>query len=128
MTFEVSGIHHITLRLTDKSKSANFYENVLGFPVDRSEEERYRFFVGDTRIVLKDALPGTPEGDRFSEFRIGVDHMALTVNDRGQLLKVLERLAENGVVTEGIQSEHPRPKEFVCFRDPDNIQWEFFMK
>ena len=128
MSFEVTGVHHITLRLQDKDRSADFFEDVLGFTVDRSESERYRFIIGDTRFVLKNALEGTPDGDAFSEFRIGIDHIALTVEDRGELLKLLDRLAEKGVATQGIQKEHPRNKEFVCFRDPDNIQWEFFMK
>ena len=98
----------------------------MGFVVEQPARDRYRFSVGSTRIVLKPLLKGTPAGERFSEFRVGVDHLALAVEDPGELEKVVAVLREAGVETQGIQVEPHLDKRFVCFRDPDNIQWEFF--
>lgn len=121
-----TGVHHITIRVSDMERSRVFYQEVLGFEVERPAPDRYRFWVGDTRIVLKPPLEGTPQGDRFSEYRVGPDHIALAVEDRGELEKAVETLRKAGVNTRGIQLEPALDKEFVCFRDPDNVQWEFF--
>ena len=88
---------------------------------------RYRFCVGSTRIVLKPPLDGSEKDDRFSEHRIGVDHIAFEVPDLSELEKARTALADAGIHTQGIQWEPSLNKEFVCFRDPDNIQWEFFV-
>ncbi|HZA21282.1 MAG TPA: VOC family protein [Dehalococcoidia bacterium] len=123
-----TGVHHITLRVSNMERSRAFFQEVLGFAVERPEPHRYRFWVGDTRIVLKPPLEGTPSDDQFSEYRVGPDHIALAVEDRGELEKAVETLREAGVNTQGIQLEPSLGKEFVCFRDPDNVQWEFFTK
>jgi len=121
-----TGVHHITLRVNDLERSREFYEDVLGFVVEQAARDRYRFSVGPTRIVLRPPLKGTPAGDRFSEFRVGVDHLAFAVEDPGELEKVVEVLRVAGIETQGIQVEPHLDKRFVCFRDPDNVQWEFF--
>ena len=33
-------------------------------------------------MVLRPVLPGTPPGDRFSERRVGLDHLAIGVSGR----------------------------------------------
>lgn len=95
--------------------------------------DRCRVAVGDARLILRSPLPGTPGGDRFSEFRIGVDHVAFAVSDREELDALIGRLRQAGVETRGIQTftdpdEPADTKEFVCFRDPDNVQVEFYMR
>jgi catechol-2,3-dioxygenase len=67
------------------------------------------------------------DGDEseFSEFRVGLDHLALTVDSRDQLVKWVEHLDACGVLHSGI-SDHPYGSVLV-FRDPDNIQLELFV-
>lgn len=126
MRIETAGIHHVTLRVTDLEASGRFYEGVLGFAVQRLAPDIALFQVGPTLIVLRPPLPGTPAGDRFSEHRIGVDHIALAVGERRELDKVLEALRKGGVPTKGVEREPILDKDYVCFRDPDNVQWEFY--
>lgn len=127
MGFEVDGIHHLTLNVTDLEKSRAFYAGVLGFVADQDfPGEKLRFRLGPyTRLVLRPPLPGTPEGDRFSETRIGLDHVSLGVKTRSELERLVGTLRAAGVETQGVQSD-PLGPGVVCFRDPDNIAWEFF--
>lgn len=126
--FHADGVHHITLRVSDLARSRQFYGEVLGFELDQNLPGKLRFRLwpgaGSTRLVLKDLIPGTPKGDRFTKRRVGLDHVSLGCS-RKDLNVVAERLAEAGVETKGIQAV-PGGGNRVAFRDPDNIQWEFF--
>ncbi len=126
MPVEPTGIHHITVRVRDMERTASFFRETFGFNVDDSLSDRHRFQVGETRVVLKEALPGTPADDRFSEFRIGVDHISLRVETQDDLAGCANALRSAGVETRGIQSVPELGAMLVAFRDPDNIQWEFF--
>ena len=126
MPIEPKGIHHITVRVGDMDRSASFFSETFGFNVDDSMSDRRRFRVGETRVVLKDALPSTPANDRFSEFRIGVDHISLSVGTGDDLARCVNALRAAGMETQGIQKVPELDAVLVAFRDPDNIQWEFF--
>jgi glyoxylase I family protein len=126
MSIQTSGMHHITIRVTDMGSSTRFYSEVLGFDVQSVADDLALFKAGPTLIVLRLPLEGTPEGDRFSEYRIGVDHLAFSVDDRNELEKLVTVLGEAGVETAGIEVDPVLNKEYVCFRDPDNVQWEFY--
>jgi catechol 2,3-dioxygenase-like lactoylglutathione lyase family enzyme len=82
---------------------------------------------GDTFVILQPPLEGTPGEDRFSERRIGIDHLAFGVDDRATLESLVERLRAEGSETEGIEHDAVLDKDYVAFRDPDNVQWEFYM-
>ena len=129
MTATTTGMHHITFRVNDLEASRRFYQDVVGFDVQTPQDDVCLFQSGNTIVVLRPPLEGTPAGDRFSEYRIGVDHLAFGVDDRAELEQLVERLREAGVETEGIEVEPALNlnKEYVCFRDPDNVQLEFFM-
>jgi glyoxylase I family protein len=127
--FDVQAVHHLTLRVSDLPRSRRFYEGVLGFAADQAWEDKCRLRLGSTPdatlLVLRPPLTGTPANDRFSERRIGLDHIAMAVKSRNELERVVAALRDAGIVTEGIQAV-PGGGALVCFRDPDNIQLEFF--
>ena len=122
----LTGFHHVTLNVTDLSRARAFYEGVLGLEVDQDfPGEKLRLRIGETgRLVLRPPLPGTPSGDRFSEQRIGLDHLAIGVRGREELERLAEVLCRNGVAAD--LHHDPLGPAMVTFRDPDNIQWEFF--
>jgi len=126
MKVATTGIHHITIRVADLERSKAFYQDVLGFDVQTPASDLYFFQAGPTLVALRPPLPGTPRGDRFNERRIGVDHMAFAVKDRQELDQVVNALRVASVHTEGVEIDPTLNKEYVCFRDPDNVQWEFY--
>ncbi|WP_406084830.1 VOC family protein [Micromonospora zamorensis] len=124
MTYQ---FHHITLRVSDLGQSRRFYEGILGLRVDQDfpgEKLRFRLGGTSTSLVLHPALPGTPSGDRFTEARIGLDHIAIGV-PVGEVARVAEVLTANQVPNSGVKADSKGPA-MVVFRDPDNIQWELF--
>jgi len=65
--------------------------------------------------------PSNP-GDPFDEFRTGLDHIEFEVSSRKELDEWLERLDALSIPHSGIKDEH-----IIVVRDPDNIQFEFFL-
>ena len=122
-----TGFHHITLNVTDLARSRAFYEGLLGLRVDQDfpgEKLRLRLPDASTRLVLRPALPGTPAGDRFSEHRIGLDHIAIGAT-REEVSRLTEKLHAVGLAAD-LHRNRGSEDVMVTFRDPDNIQWEFF--
>ena len=74
--------------------------------------------------MLRPPLPDTPPGDRFSEHRTGLDHLAVGVSGHHELEQLAEVLRRNGVAAD-LHHDRSGPA-IITFRDPDNIQWEFF--
>jgi catechol 2,3-dioxygenase-like lactoylglutathione lyase family enzyme len=119
--------HHITLRVSDLGRARAFYEGVLGLAADQDfpgEKLRFRLDGTSTRLVLVPPLPGTPAGDRFTERRIGLDHVAIGV-PAGAVAGLAGRLDAAGVPNSGVKAD-PLGPAMITFRDPDNVQWEFF--
>jgi glyoxylase I family protein len=138
----VKSLHHVAIRVRDPDVSRRFYEDVLGFgfmeiPVSGefiadwegapAEGALLAMQAGDTFVILEPPLEGTGRDDRFSERRIGVDHLAFGVDDRQDLERLAASLGEAGVETAGVELDPVLGKEYVAFRDPDNVQWEFYM-
>ena len=138
----VAGIDHITLRSQDPDAARRFYEQVVGLkfkeiPVSRETTAIWKGApdqgvllvtqVGKTSVIIAPPLEGTAEDDRFSEYRIGLDHLAFAVEDRAELDSLVERLRSAGVETQGVETDALVGKPYVAFRDPDNVQCEAFM-
>ena len=62
--------------------------------------------------------------EKFSEFRVGLDHVAFGCTDRAELKKWALRLDELGIEHGEIKDAHYGSG--VSFRDPDGIALEFF--
>jgi len=139
---KVRGIHHVTLRSQDPEVARRFYQEVVGLefmeiPVSSEVTSIWKGApaegvllatqVGETFFLIEPPLEGTPGDDRFSEYRIGLDHLALAVDDRAELDSLVERLTAAGVETKGVETDPVLGKEYVAFRDPDNVQWEAYM-
>jgi glyoxylase I family protein len=120
----VSGFHHVTLNVTDLRRARAFYEGVLGFEVDQDFPGRkLRVRIGESRArLVLCPPPGAVDADRFSEFRIGLDHVSF-----GASRAELDRLA-GALAAAGAQPnfrDDPLGLAVLSFRDPDNIALEF---
>jgi len=127
-----SGIHHIGLTVTDLERSGEWYSRVLGleraFEIEdvQGRGRKVAFLIPGTPVRLAMALHQSNQGERFSEFRTGMDHLAFTVADRAELDRWVARLDGLGVphsdITEG------QTGWFIALRDPDNIQLELYTR
>ena len=125
---DITGFSHVALTVTDVDRSFEWYERLLGIQkLFEGEENGIHFCVtlhAASMVVLGFRHHGTTAAERFSESRVGLDHFAFQTTNRAALEEWLQRLDELGI-------EHSEVKDtdygsVLTFRDPDNIQLEFF--
>lgn len=123
---EVQGFAHMAFSVTDSKRSAEFYAELLGGQVmDASDAiSPFHICIAGGVVVGFRAHPGIAAGDAFDHNRVGLDHVALAVNDAGELEKWRIRLDELGVKNSGIVTD-PAGLHLNA-RDPDNIAIEFY--
>lgn len=119
------GIAHVTLTVTDIQKTKKFYEELFdsSFPMD----DKYSFSLKKVGIPCWFVQwKRQYQNDLFDERRIGLDHVAFKLRKIESLKEIIERLNKMGVKNAGLErffNKYP----YVAFRDPDNIQTEFFI-
>ena len=126
---ETSGLNHVVMTVSDPARSAAFYGDVLGFDIsDMPDIPGGGFFIeaGSTWIFFFGSRQPMM-GDRFSEFRIGLDHLSFTAPSREALDRLAAKLSAAGVETQGVEQFAPSGNWYVAFRDPDNIQLEYWL-
>jgi catechol 2,3-dioxygenase-like lactoylglutathione lyase family enzyme len=120
---------HVALTVRDLSVSVPWYEALLeARPVlDEDTDPDFHHTVyllgNDTLLGLHQHATPAPN-ERFSEFRVGLDHVAFGCADRAELEKWARRLDELGVAHGEIKDASYGSG--LSFRDPDGIALEFF--
>jgi glyoxylase I family protein len=125
----ITGGHHIALTVRDADRSAQWYGDLLGMQVVmKVDEDTVRFRVlahpDSGWVIGVRQYPGREESD-FDEFRTGLDHFAFGVSSLAELESWEQRLRTAGVPFTPIADSPIGP--VIVFRDPDNIQLEFFL-
>lgn len=126
---QTPGLNHIILTVSNVERSRAFYADLLGFPVIVMEDDpdkSFFFECGGVHFFLFPSRHPLP-ADRFSEFRVGLDHLAFTAPSREALDELAETLKAAGVQTNGVEQFAPTGNWYVAFRDPDNIQLEYWL-
>ena len=121
--------HPRALMVRDLSVSVPWYEALLDAEpvVDEDTVGSFRhtvYMVGNGTLIGLHQHPTTTPDQTFSEFRVGLDHVAFGVADREELEKWTLRLDELGIEHGPIEDAHYGSD--VSFRDPDGIALEFF--
>lgn len=122
-------ITHAALTVRDLSVSVPWYEALLDAEpvIDEDTDPNLHHTVyllgGGTLLGLHQHSRQAPD-EVFSEFRVGLDHLAFGCPNRAELEKWETRLDELGI-------EHGAIKDAaygsgLSFRDPDGIALEFF--
>ena len=127
MSRRTQGIHHVVLTVTDVARSTEFYEKVLAMKVLEASEKVSVLADGATLLCLQRPPHAPLPNDRFDENRVGLDHVAFAVAGREELEEALEVLQDIRVETAGIEFDPDGQADYVCFRDPDNIQVEVYV-
>jgi glyoxylase I family protein len=125
----IAGVHHTALTVSDADASASWYSDLLGMMVVLSgDDDSVRFRVlahPESGCVIGVREYSDSAGDRFDEFRTGLDHLAFAVASRAELEAWERELQARNVAYSPI-AETPIGS-VVVFRDPDNIQLEFWL-
>jgi catechol 2,3-dioxygenase-like lactoylglutathione lyase family enzyme len=108
------------------SITKDFYQNVIGLPLALDTPELIGFVAGSVFVGFKKAAAEN-RGKTFNPFNIGMDHLALACESEDELHRVAKGLAEAGVENTGVKLDDTLKKLYVAFKDPDRIQWEFYM-
>ncbi len=120
---------HVALTVRDLSVSVPWYQALFDAePVideDTDPDMHHTVFLvgGGTLIGLHQHGTAAPP-ERFSEYRVGLDHVAFGCADREELEKWAVRLDELGIARGRIKDA--AYGSGVSFRDPDGIALEFF--
>ena len=127
MTFP--GLNHVAITVRDMTISGPWYATLFGAdPVlDEHTDAGFRHLVwlleGSTVFGIHQHELSAPD-ERFSEFRVGLDHVGFGCASRAELERWMDRLNKLGVQHGGIV-DAPYGSG-LSFRDPDGIALEFF--
>jgi glyoxylase I family protein len=124
---QTGGVHHFRLTVTDVNRTVEFYTSLLGFK--KLLDLNPGAFLSNGSVGLGIGPFPDPasaiKGDRFSENRVGLDHLSFAVSSRKVLEDAVRLLDARGV-------HHSEVRDLgeafgiviLIFRDPDNIQLE----
>jgi glyoxylase I family protein len=124
---ELKGFSHVDLTVSDRERAAAWWQDVIGFTLlhhQRGESFDCLTLGHPTGLVVSVLTHDEPVSGAFDERRVGLDHLAFEVADREELQRWVAHLDAKGVVHSGIIDGFGPT---VVFRDPDNIQLEFFV-
>jgi glyoxylase I family protein len=132
------GLHHLALTVTDIDTSVAWYQQIfdLSLVMEAPHPGGTGMVLGNEQRTLMIVLHRheTNVHEAFSETRTGLDHAGFMVGTRAELERWQDHLEANGVVrsktadvplTQSPIVDEPYGSVLV-FRDPDNIQLEFF--
>ena len=137
-TVTMPRLHHLALTVTDIDASVRWYESVFNvrFQMDAPHPGGLGKVLADESHQLMIVLHRheTNRGTLFGETTTGLDHAGFFVPTRGDLESWQQHLEANGVVRADVAdkplTQSPIADEpygsVLVFRDPDNIQLEFF--
>lgn len=120
---------HVALTVRDLSVSVPWYEALLGAKplldedTDPDMHHNVYLLAGGTLLGLHQHKTPAPEG-AFSEYRVGLDHIAFGCASRQELEQWTRRLDDLGIKHGGVKDASYGSG--VSFRDPDGIALEFF--
>jgi catechol-2,3-dioxygenase len=123
------GISHVDLTVSDCDRSAQWWQDVVGFTLVNSVHEatfECRSMIHPSGVAVTLMTHSATAGfGAFDERRVGLDHLAFQVTDVEELKRWVSHLDANGISHSGIIDVGYGST--VVFRDPDNVQLEFFV-
>ncbi|MDQ0094516.1 VOC family protein [Paeniglutamicibacter psychrophenolicus] len=119
---------HIDLSVSDAESSARWYCDVLGLRRVRRADFENRIMIVlvhlATGLVIGLNQHASVPVARFDDRNVGLDHIGFSVAERADLDAWEEQLTALGVVHSPAQDTSNGAA--LVFRDPDNIQLEFW--
>jgi glyoxylase I family protein len=126
MKLNAHGLSHLGLRVTDLARAKRFYVDTLGCQLVREIDGAVLVNAYGTLIGLQGADSYSSSKDHFDPFRVGLDHLALAVEDAGILEDLKRDLDVAGVRNNGVEEDLETHDKYISFYDPDGIAWELY--
>jgi glyoxylase I family protein len=134
MKLKADGLSHLGLRVTNLARAKRFYVDTLGCQLVREIDgslsvNAYGAVLVNaygTLIALYGADSSTSSDDHFDPFRVGLDHLALAVEDASILEDLKRDLDAAGVPNHGVEEDLETHDRYISFHDPDGIAWELY--
>src|SRR5437879_10197601 len=126
MSLHTGGLHHLSIRTTDLSRAKHFYTETIGFQPGRERDGAVLLNANGTLFGILGAAPETSPEDRFDPFRVGLDHLALAVDNAESLHQLKQQLDAAGVRNNGVEDDTLTGARYIAFYDPDGIAWELY--
>ncbi len=126
MSLLTGGLHHLTIRTTDLARAKRFHVDTMGFEVVRERDGALILNAHRTSFGVLGAAPQTSTQDRFDPFRVGLDHLALAVDNAESLDELKQQLDAAGVRNNGVQDDTRTGARYIAFYDPDGIARELY--
>lgn len=124
----VTGIHHLTLTVSEVARSARWYQDLLGPATTVNREgpgwRRIRMAWPTGLIIGVTEFDGADPAGTFNPTVVGLDHVGLCCSSEASVRGWAQRLDELGV-PHGPVEDVPYGWA-VTARDPDGIAIEFF--
>lgn len=126
MKLHAKGLSHLGLRVTDIARAKRFYVDTLGAELIREIDGALLVNMYGTLVSLYGSDSPASIYDRFDPFRVGLDHLALAVEDPTTLEEMARELDAAGVRNNGVEEDPETHDRYISFYDPDGIAWELY--
>ncbi|HEX6481678.1 MAG TPA: VOC family protein [Ktedonobacteraceae bacterium] len=126
MKLNAHGLSHLGLRVTNLARAKRFYVDTLGCQLVREIDGAVLVDMYGTLIALYGADSSSSSDDHFDPFRVGLDHLALAIEDTSILEGLQRDLDAAGVRNNGVEVDPETHDRYISFYDPDGIAWELY--
>ncbi|TMD44850.1 MAG: bleomycin resistance protein [Chloroflexi bacterium] len=126
MKLNANGLSHLGLRVTNLARAKHFYVDTLGCQLMRETDGGVLVNVSGMLVALYETDSDSSSYDRFNPFRVGLDHLALAVENPSILEDLKRDLDTAGVRNNGVEEDPETHDKYISFYDPDGIAWELY--
>ena len=126
MKLNANGLSHLGLRVTNLARARHFYVDTLGGQLVRETDGGILVNVSGMLVALYETDSPSSIYDHFDPFRVGLDHLALAIEDPGILEDLKRDLDAAGVRNHGVEEDPETHSKYISFYDPDGIAWELY--
>ena len=126
MQLNAKGLSHLGLRVTNLARAKRFYVDTLGCQLVREIDGAVLVNMYGMLIALSGDDARSSSKDHFDPFRVGLDHVALAVEDPGTLEDLKQDLDTARVHNNGVEEDPETHDRYISFYDPDGIAWELY--